>query len=152
VNCMPFFVVRTINGREELCAKFIALKTKARNLPIKAILATPKTPGYVYIEADHPFTVERAIQGVKLARGMFVSAIDANEVLGLIKEEPLLEKLKIGDMIEVVRGPFAGHRGKVLRIRKRKHEVEVLLESTKSYIPIKIKDTQLRLVSEGEGV
>ena len=148
VNDMPFFVVRTIKGREDLCAELIASKVKLRNLPVKAILATPKTPGYVYVEADSPFIVNKAIQGVKLVRGMFPTAIDENEVLRLVKEEPLLERLKVGDKIEVVSGPFTGYRGKVLNIYKRKREVEVLLEGTESFMPIKLRDTQLNLVSE----
>jgi len=146
VSNMPFFVVRTIKGREDLCAELIASKVKLRNLPVKAILATPKTPGYIYIETDSPFVVSQAIQGVKLVRGLFPTIVSEEEVLRLVKEEPLLERLEVGDKIEVVSGPFAGFRGKVLRINKRKHEVQVLLESTESYMPIKLRDSQLNLV------
>jgi transcription termination/antitermination protein NusG len=62
------FAVRTTAGQEKNVANLIEAKVKMNELQIKAVLVPELLKGYIFIEADGPHSVEKAIAGVKHVR------------------------------------------------------------------------------------
>ena len=87
--------------------------------------------GYVFIEADGPHSVEKAITGVKHVRSRVPGVVAFQEVERYIVVKPVIEKLDENDLVEVVGGPFKGMRAKITRVDKAKEDVTLeLLEAT----------------------
>ncbi len=74
------FAVRTTAGQEKNVANLIEAKAKMGEIPIKAVLVPEMLKGYVFIEADGPHSVEKAIAGVKHVRSRVPGIVTFPEV------------------------------------------------------------------------
>ena len=125
------FAVRTTAGQEKNVANLIAVRVEAGRLPIKAVLVPEMLKGYVFIEANGPHFVEKAIAGIKHVRSRVPGIVSFSEIERYIVVKPVIEDLGEEDMVEVVGGPFKGMRARITRIDRTKEEVTLeLLEAT----------------------
>jgi len=125
------FAVRTTAGQEKNVANLIAAKVETNRLPVRAILVPEALKGYVFIEADGPHFVEEAVAGIKHAKSRVPGVVSFSEVEKYIVIKPVIEDLDVGDLVEIVGGPFKGMRAKINRVDKPKEEVTLeLLEAT----------------------
>jgi transcriptional antiterminator NusG len=144
------FAVRTTTGQEGNVAKLIATKVEMNKIPIKAILVPETLRGYVFIEADGPHFVEKAIAGVKHVRSRVPGIVSFSEVEKYIIRKPIIEELSENDIVEVTGGPFKGMRAKITRIDKAKEEVTLeLLEATFT-LPITVHSDYVKLVEKAK--
>jgi len=144
------FAVRTTTGQEGNVAKLIATKVEMNKIPIKAILVPETLRGYVFIEADGPHFVEKAIAGVKHVRSRVPGIVSFSEVEKYIVRKPIIEELSENDIVEVTGGPFKGMRAKITRIDKAKEEVTLeLLEATFT-LPITVHSDYVKLVEKAK--
>lgn len=145
------FAVRTTAGQEKNVANLIAAKVKTGNLPIKAILVPETLKGYVFVEADGPHLVEKAIAGIKHVRSRVPGIVTFSEVERYIMVKPVIEELDVNDIVEVIGGPFKGMRAKITRVDKTKEEVTLeLLEATFT-LPITVHADYVKLVEKAKG-
>ena len=145
------FAVRTTAGQEKNVANLIAAKVETSNLPIKAILVPEMLKGYVFVEADGPHFVEKAIAGIKHVRSRVPGIVTFSEVERYIIVKPVIEELDINDIVEVIGGPFKGMRAKITRVDKTKEEVTLeLLEATFT-LPITVHADYVKLVEKAKG-
>ncbi len=145
------FAVRTTAGQEKNVANLIAAKVETGNLPIKAILVPEMLKGYVFVEADGPHFVEKAITGIKHVRSRVPGIVTFSEVERYIVVKPVIEELGVNDIVEVVGGPFKGMRAKITRVDKAKEEVTLeLLEATFT-LPITVHADYVKLVEKAKG-
>jgi transcriptional antiterminator NusG len=142
------FAVRTTAGQEKNVANLIEAKVKMNELQVKAILVPEMLKGYVFIEADGPHSVEKAITGVKHVRSRVPGVVAFQEVERYIVIKPVIEKLDENDLVEVIGGPFKGMRAKITRVDKAKEDVTLeLLEATFT-LPITVHADYVKLVEK----
>jgi len=144
------FAVRTTAGQEKNVANLLAARVETGKLPIRAILVPEMLKGYVFIEADGPHFVEKAITGIKHVRSRVPGIVDFSEVERYIVIKPVIEELDEEDIVEVVGGPFKGMRARITRIDRTKEEVTLeLLEATFT-MPITVHADYVKLVEKGK--
>ena len=142
------FAVRTTAGQEKNVATLIAARAETNKLPIKAVLVPEMLKGYIFIEANGPHFVEKAIAGIRHVRSRVPGIVDFSEVERYIVVKPVIEELDEEDIVEVVGGPFKGMRARITRIDKSKEEVTLeLLEATFT-MPITVHADYVKLVEK----
>ena len=144
------FAVRTTAGQEKNVANVIEAKAKMGEIPITAVLVPELLKGYVFIEADGPHSVEKAITGVRHVRSRVPGVVTFPEVERYIVIKPVIEELDTNDLVEVIGGPFKGMRAKITRVDKAKEDVTLeLLEATFT-LPITVHADYVKLVGKSK--
>jgi transcriptional antiterminator NusG len=144
------FAIRTTIGQEKGVAHLIMKRVEAMNLnSFKAILVPEQLKGYVFIEALALEEVQQACLGVPHIRGKPIGVIDLADIEHFLIPRISTEGLAVGDLIEIIGGPFKGEKAKVTRIDTTKEDVTLeLLESTYP-IPIKVHADYIKLIEKG---
>ncbi len=128
---MSFFPVRTVVGRELDIALIIENRAKSMNLDIRSIIVPPRTRGYIIVEAPSHYVVNVAIRDLKYVRGRVGRRMSEDDVMKLIKVEPIVTKINVGDIVEIIGGPFRGMKAKVEAKDEERNEVVLsLLEAS----------------------
>ena len=144
------FAVRTTAGQERNVSKLIAGRAEANKIPIKAILVPDSLKGYIFIEAEGPHIVEQAISGIKHVRSRVPGLVSLEEIEKYIVVKPVIEELNIGDLVEVIGGPFRGMRAKITNIDRAKEEVTIELLEASFTLPVTVHADYLKLIKKGE--
>ncbi len=143
--------VRTTARQEEFVAELLAEKGKKTG-EIYAVLVPPSQKGiikgYILVEADNEISLRRLIKGTPHAKGLVPGAIDVKEVEGLLRQEPLMKELKVGQIVKIVAGPLKGVKAKILRVDPQKEEVTV--EPLEATIKIPVTIEAANVIVEGE--
>jgi len=144
------FPVRTTIGQEKGVAYLVAKRVETLKLEkIKSILVPEQLKGYVFVEALAGEEVSQACMGVPHIRGKPIGKIDIKDIEHFLIPRISTEGLAVGDLIEIIGGPFRSEKAKVTRIDTTKEEVTLeLLESTYP-IPIKVHADYIKLVEKG---
>jgi len=138
-----FYGIKTQVGRENLTTDVLEMRVKHEKISMYALLVLPGVKGYIISEADHERSVIEATRG---SARMLKEPLSKDEILKLLKTEPIMKELKEGMRIEVLGGPFKGSKAKILRVNKAKEEVTIeLLEGTVP-IPITIRAEFVRVM------
>lgn len=145
------FAIRTTIGQEKGVAHLVAKRVETMALKtIKAVLVPEQLKGYVFVEALAAEEVGQACMGVPHIRGKPIGKIDLGDIEHFLIPRVSTEGLAVGDLIEIIGGPFKGERAKVTRIDTTKEEVTLeLLESTYP-IPIKVHADYIKLIEKGQ--
>jgi transcriptional antiterminator NusG len=145
-----FYAVRTTVGQEKSVSKLIAGKARANNILIRAILVPDALKGYIFIEAEGPHMVEKAILGIKHVRSRVPGVVPLSEVNKYIIVKPIIEDLDVEDIVEVTGGPFKGMRAKITDIDRSKEEITIeLLEATFT-LPIRVHADYVKIVEKNK--
>ncbi|HLD83271.1 MAG TPA: transcription elongation factor Spt5 [archaeon] len=127
--------VRTTTGRENVVMESLASRIKATGIPVKAMFRPEEIRGYVFVEGEMN-DIETAAKNVPHVRGIISKDIPMAQIERFLVAEKQEIKVGIGDVIEIVGGPFKGERGRVTRIDDTKQEVTV--EFLEAAIPIPV--------------
>ena len=142
------FAVRSTIGQEKNTADIIVTRTKNFNLPIKAVFAPPKIRGYVFVEAIGKTTVEKSRSGIKHAKGVVSGEVPMSEVEHFLEPKPVVMGMEVGDMVELISGPFRGERARIIRIDEPKEEVTVELFEATVPIPVTVRGDSLKVIQK----
>jgi len=145
------FSIKTQIGKEQNVAELIrnrVKKTSDKN--IVSILVTPELRGYVFIEAYNADPVRKMIRTLSYVRGMLDGDIPLKELEGFLTPASAVEKMKEGDIVEMISGPFRGEMAKVIHIDDAKEEITVELFDSVVPIPITVKGDQVRVIRKRE--
>ena len=145
---MPIYAVRTTAGQEKNVARLIAMNAKAYNIPIKAIVAPEALKGYIFVEADGPHIVDKAIMGMKHVRSRVPGVVAIKDLERFLVAKPIIEELDVGDEVEIVAGPLRGARAKVVRIDREKEEVVVELLEATFPMPVTVDADAVKIVKK----
>ncbi len=145
---MPFFVVRTVGGREDLVAEFLAEEAKRRKAKIYAVLVPPGIKGYIFVEADNIYEVQRAVYGIPHAKGVLPKEVPFEEIEKYLVPEKKKIEIHRGDIVEIIAGPFKGYKGRVIRVDEQKEEVTVELMESMIPIPVTVKIEDVKVVKK----
>lgn len=129
------YVVLRTTARQEmnvaLMLESIAAGLKASGL--YAIVVPPEIKGYIIIEAEGLHVVHRLSRDIKHVKGKAMGSLKKDEVERLIKVVSPIEKVRPGDTVEIVSGPFKGLKAKVISVDVQKNVVTVkMLEASYS--------------------
>jgi len=140
----PFFAVRTTAGQEKNVALLIQTRVEAKKIPIHSIVVPEDVKGFIFVETDNLYIVEQAVTGIRHVKGWVPGKVDVKEIEFFLLPKSPLEGLTIGDVVDIVSGPFRGMKGKVTRIDDIKEEVTLeLLEATYT-LPITVHADSIR--------
>jgi transcriptional antiterminator NusG len=144
------FAIKTVVGRENIVIDSIASKAQAQSIVIQSLIHPEEIKGYVFIEGDVK-EVERVVQDIPHIRGLIKKPMPVSQVERFLKPMEVEVSLDVGDVVEVVGGPFKGEKGKVTRYDKVKREVTIeLLEATVP-IPVTVSVEFIKVLEKAAG-
>jgi len=103
--------------------------------------------GYVFVEGELE-NVRELIKGVVNVRGLITTPVNVSELEKFLKPKESKIEVNLGDIIEVVSGPFKDTRGKVTRIDTIKREVTIEPLEVSVPIPITIPIEFVKIVEK----
>ncbi len=131
------FTVKTVVGRENIVIDAIAAKSKAEGIKVQSLVHPEEIKGYLFIEGELS-EVERAIQLLPHIRGLIKSPVEISQLQRFLQPRKVEVELGLGDIVEIIGGPFKGEKGKVTRYDKIKRETTIELLEAAVPIPITV--------------
>ena len=141
------YSIKTVVGRENVVMEAVAAKAKTENLSIQSLFHPEEIKGYVFVEGDIK-DIERAIQMVPHVRGLIKRPVELKEVQRFLQPKTVEVELNVGDVVEIIGGPFKDERGKVTRYDKVKREVTIELIEAVVPIPITVSVEFVKLLEK----
>ncbi|MCD6557414.1 MAG: transcription elongation factor Spt5 [Candidatus Aenigmarchaeota archaeon] len=136
--------VRTTTGRENIVIDSLTTKIKNENIAVKALVHPEELRGYIFIEGDLS-VIEQAIKGVPHVRGIINKEVEMKDIEKFIVPEKQEIQAEIGDIVEIIIGPFKGEKGKVTRVDEKKNELTIELLEAAIPIPVTISLNSVRI-------
>lgn len=136
--------VRTTTGREGVVIDAVVTRIGNKKLAIKSVFYTEDLRGYVFIEGETD-DIEAAIKGIPHIRGLVARNVKLAELEKFLVPEKREIKLDVGDVVEVIGGPFKGERAKITRVDETKGEITVEMLEAPIPIPVTIPNTSVRM-------
>ena len=136
--------IRTTTGRENIVIESITSKVKGHAIPVRSVFHPEDLRGYIFIEGEVN-DVEASIKGIPHVRGLINKDVPIEQLerfLILAKQEI---KLEIGDIVEIIGGPFKGEKGKITRVDETKNEITVEFLEAAIPIPVTISVNTVRM-------
>ncbi|MEA3229515.1 MAG: transcription elongation factor Spt5 [archaeon] len=133
------FAVRTTVGREKTAVDSINLKNVGSLGVIKAVFSPAELKGYIFVEGDDKDAVAETLRNVPHVRGVINKDVDMHALENFFDQTVEVVVFKVGDLVEVIGGPFKKEKAKVMRINEQKREAKVELVDATVPIPITIK-------------
>ena len=130
-------IVKTVVGRENIVITSITSKAKVQGLDIRSLVHPEEIKGYIFVEGELK-DVEKAIQLIPHVRGLIKKPVDIAEIQKFLEPKTVEIELNVGDVVEVIGGPFKDEKGKVVRYDKIKREAVIELLEVTVPIPITI--------------
>jgi transcriptional antiterminator NusG len=141
------YSVKTVVGRENVVMEAISAKVKSENLNIKSLFHPEEIKGYIFVEGDIK-DIEKAIQMIPHVRGLLRRPIELKEVQKFLQPRTVKVDLNVGDVVEVIGGPFKNEKGRVTRYDKVKREVTIELIEAIVPIPITVSVEFVKLLEK----
>ena len=139
------YALKTIVGRENVVANAIAARADARKIDIKSIFCIEEIKGYVFIEGELT-EVEKAVKEIPHGRGLLKRPVEISELKNFLQPRKVEIELNVGDVVEVVGGPFKGEKGKVVKYDKVKRECTIELLEVTVPIPVTVSADLVKIV------
>lgn len=143
------YTVKTVVGRENVVLDAIASKVKSDNLQIKALAHPEEIKGYIFVEGEVS-DIEKATKMIPHVRGLIKSPVDLQQIQRFMQPREVVVELDIGDVVEVIGGPFKGEKGKITRYDKTKRECTIELLEVSTPIPITVSVEFVKILSKVE--
>ncbi len=145
------YVYRVTAGQEKVVAEMLTKKVKKESLPIYAIAIFDDLKGYLVVEAQDEVAARQAGMKISHIKGVLQKPMDFSEINSLIEAaKPAVMSITVGDIVELVSGPFKGEKAKVVKIEEGKEEVTVELTEVAVPIPVTVKANILRVYQKVE--
>lgn len=138
-----FYAIRTTMGREidvalVIESRIMDLVKQNRDPGVKAVFVPPGVRGYVFLETSRLASIYRLISELKYVKSGQPIKVSLDEVERLVKPKPVIEMIKEGDIVEIVRGPFRGMKAQVISIDRNKNMVVLSILEAAFNVPITV--------------
>jgi transcriptional antiterminator NusG len=143
------YTVKTVVGRENIVLDTIATKAKVGALQIQAVLHPEEIKGYVFIEGELK-DVEKAVQMVPHIRGIIKKPVEMSQIQRFLEPKTVEIELTLGDIVEIIGGPFKREKGKVTRYDKTKREVTIELLEVTVPIPVTVSVEFVKILEKAK--
>ncbi len=145
-----FFAVRTTIGQELGVALLMEERAKGSGMPAYSISVLPGLRGVVIVEADAPYVAHRLSYGIKHSKGVVRGGMRLEDLEKFVAPKPVIETIKLNDVVEITGGPFVGMKGRVVHIDKSRGEVKVEIAEAAFPLPITINAEYVKVISSEE--
>jgi len=98
------------------------------------------------VEALNRTEIEKSLVGIAHGRGVVHGEIPFHEVEKFFEPQPVITKVEVGDIVELVSGPFKGEKARVVRVDMKKEEITVELIEAMVPIPVTVKGDSIKVV------
>jgi transcriptional antiterminator NusG len=146
------FAVKTTGGQEKTVAKFVGdrlekRKQEGKEPQVYSILVLEAQKSYVFFEAPNAQAVSDAISGFKHVKGMVPGYIQFADIEKFLVDKSIISDVGVGDVIEIVAGPFKGMKAKINRVEPQRSEVTVMLLDAPYQLPVTVDVGFIKIVS-----
>jgi transcriptional antiterminator NusG len=141
------FTIRTTSGREDIVIDILTTRIKSEGYNIKAVFHPAEIKGYVFVEGSSG-DIHKAIHGMMHVRGVIEKPVKLSDIQHFLEARKDRIKVDIGDVVEIIGGPFKGERGKIQRIDKVKDEATIELLEASIPIPVTISTEFVKVVKK----
>ncbi len=146
-----FYIVRVAAKQEKVVGLMLEEKAKVKSIPVYSILFNDRVKGYIFVEADDDNAVAMLINGVKHVKGLLKKPISFEEIQKMVViEKPKKVEINIGDIVEIVSGPFKNEEAKVIAVDAAKDEYTVVPMEAVIAIPVKLSGKNIRFKKSGD--
>ncbi len=143
------FAVRTTIGQEKNVADMLGIRAEKENLLVYSILVPSDIRGYIFVEAENKTEVNKVIRNVNHVKGVVEGTVALEDIERFFEPKPTIVKVDVGDIVELISGPFKGEKARIIRVDPKKEELTVeLLEATVP-IPVTVKAESVKIVRKG---
>ncbi|MCS7122413.1 MAG: KOW motif-containing protein [Candidatus Micrarchaeota archaeon] len=148
------YLIPVVVRDAHIIAKLIHKRVMDLNIDgIYSIYLDTKIRGYLVIEAKNDDVVKKAISGVKgvkpRAELLVISESELDKILmKLTTEEKIV--INIGDVVEIIKGPFAGEKAKVTAINSERNLYTVIPLDLPTIVPIDIPAKNIKLLKSSK--
>jgi transcriptional antiterminator NusG len=151
------FAVKTTGGQEKTVAKFVGdrlekKKQEGKESQVYSILVLEAQKSYVFFEAPNAQAVSDAISGFKHVKGMVPGYIQFSDIEKFLVDKSIISDVGVGDVIEIVAGPFKGMKAKINRVEPQRSEVTVMLLDAPYQLPVTVDVGFIKIVSRATSV
>ena len=136
--------IRTTTGRENIVIESIMSRVKSHKIPVKSIIYPEEIKGYIFVEGEIN-DIEASVKGVPHVRGIIKKDVPMQQLEKFMIAEKSEIKLEIGDIIEIIGGPFKGEKGRITRMDETKNEITVEFLEAAIPIPVTISINSVRI-------
>ena len=136
--------IRTTTGRENIVIESITSKVKGHAIPVKSVFHPEDLRGYIFIEGEVN-DIEASIKGIPHVRGLINKDVPIEQLERFLIPATQEIKLEIGDIVEIIGGPFKGEKGKITRVDETKNEITVEFLEAAIPIPVTISVNTVRM-------
>jgi len=125
-----FFMVSVTSGQEEHIARMVELRVINSNggIKIKSIFKPPSMKGTLVVEASSYTDVLKGFENIKYFKKIIPGILSIDDVTRLLEIGKEEEVIEVGDMVEIVSGPFRGMTAKVINIRGEKDKKGAVIQ------------------------
>lgn len=142
--------IRTTTGRENVVIDTIVTRVKNKGVPIKSLFYPEEIRGYIFIEGEVN-DIEESVRGMPHVRGVIGKDVPMEQLERFLVPEKREIKIELGDVVEIIGGPFKGERGKVTRVDDAKSEITVEFLEAAIPIPVTISVNSVRIHEKKKG-
>ena len=149
------FAVKTTGGQEKTVAKFVGdrleqRKREGKEPQVYSILVLEAQKSYVFFEAPNAQAVSDSSSGFKHVKGMVPGFIQFADIENFLVSKSLISDIGVGDVIEIVAGPFKGMRAKINRVEPQRSEITVMLLDAPYQLPVTVDVGFIKIISRAE--
>ncbi|MFW9994434.1 MAG: transcription elongation factor Spt5 [Candidatus Odinarchaeota archaeon] len=142
---IAIYSVRTGIGREKDVAEMLAEKAKYHSLIVKTIVVVDALRGYLFVEGNRN-DIEKAVAEVPQFRCKVIGKVPIEQLEEHLIPKSIIADLGIGDIVEIISGPFKDNRAKISAITPAREEVTLIMEGQEIAIPIVTHVDNIRIL------
>ena len=143
------FAVKTAIGHERAAATALYNRIGTLgNTNVYSILSPSKLRGYLLVEARSRERLKPLLKGVPHVRTVVEGTAEMSEIEGFLVPQPAVMGVTVGDIVELIAGPFKGEKARVQHIEKTREEITVELFESMVPIPITVRADHIRVLEK----
>ena len=127
--------IRVKNGREKEAALLLKNKIEHHKLSVKSILVVDTIRGYIFAEGEKP-AVEMAVKEIPQFAGRVIGKVPLEQLEQHLAPRPTIQEVNVGDIVEIISGPFKGSRAKISQMTMTREELTLDLLDSRISIPL----------------
>ncbi|MEM3403708.1 MAG: transcription elongation factor Spt5 [Nitrososphaeria archaeon] len=122
-----FFAIRVTGGQEENVANFIYKNAILNENEVYSLTYLTSQKGYLIVEAKSGQDIREAIAGIRHVKELVPGLLKIEDFDKLLIKKPTITEYSVGEVVDIVMGPFKGMKAKITKIDLSKMEVTVML-------------------------
>src|SRR3990172_3281159 len=145
MSTSAIFTLRVKNGRERDAALLLKSKVEHHKLNIQSILVVDNLRGYIFAEGTK-HDVEAGAKEISQFAGKVIGKVTLESLDQHLVPKPTISTISVGDIVEIISGPFKGSRAKIRELTLTREELTLDLLDSRISIPLIMHADTVRLV------